>query len=130
MNYFVITERQAVITASAFTQSMRSRWPMALVEEVRNPVSSHVLEFSVPMRHGEVSGSLNREGCSIAFIGDLQDCADFALWCRALLPPAEPATFCDESMSGCLDLKASTTLADIFHALGHPSEGTPFVKPL
>ncbi|WP_395852820.1 hypothetical protein [Cystobacter fuscus] len=42
MNYFVITERQAVITASAFTQSMRSRWPVATVEEVRSPASSHV----------------------------------------------------------------------------------------
>lgn len=119
MNYFVITERQALISPSSFTQSMKLRWPMAIVEEVRNPASSHVLEFSVPMSHGEVTGSLNREGCSIAFIGDLQDCADFTLCCRALLPPDEPATFCDESMSGCLDLTASTTLSDIFHALGH-----------
>ncbi|OJH33442.1 hypothetical protein [Cystobacter ferrugineus] len=119
MNYFVITERQAVITASAFTQSMKSRWPRAMVEEVRNPASSHVLEFSVPMGHGDVTGSLNREGCSIAFIGDIQDCADFTLWCRELLPPGEPATFCDESMSGCLDLTASTTLNDIFHVFGH-----------
>ncbi|MFY0582147.1 hypothetical protein ACN28S_54765 [Cystobacter fuscus] len=119
MNYFVITERQAVITAPAFTRSMRSRWPVATVEEVRSAASSHVLEFSVPMLHGEVTGSLNREGCSVAFIGDLEDCADFALWCRELLPPGEPATFCDESMSGSLDLTASTTLADIFHAFGH-----------
>ncbi|ATB44158.1 hypothetical protein CYFUS_009640 [Cystobacter fuscus] len=119
MNYFVITERQAVITASAFTLSMRSRWPVATLKEVRNPASSHVLEFSVPMLHGEVTGSLNREGCSIAFIGDLQDCADFTLWCRELLPPGEPATFCDESMTGSRDLTASTTLADIFRAFGH-----------
>jgi hypothetical protein len=130
MNYFVITERQAVITASTFARSMRSRWPLAIVEEVRNPASSHVLEFRVPMMHGEITGSLNREGCSIAFVGDFQDCADFALWCRALLPPGEPTTFCDESMSGSLDLTASTTLADIFHAFGHPSEGLPRVNPV
>jgi hypothetical protein len=120
MNYFVITERQAVITASSFAQSLRSRWPMAIIEEVRNPESSHVLEFSVPMMHGDVTGSLNRERCSIAFIGDIQDCADFALWCRSILPPGESATFCDESMSGCLELAASTTLEDIFHAFGYP----------
>ncbi|HEX8540024.1 MAG TPA: hypothetical protein VF664_21360 [Cystobacter sp.] len=119
MNYFVITDRQAVITASAFTQSMSLRWPRAVVEEARNPASSHVLEFSVPMPNGEVTGSLNREGCSIAFIGELQDCADFTLWCRAFLPPDEPATFCDESMGGRLDLTASTTLEDILHVFGH-----------
>lgn len=71
------------------------------------------------MTHSQVEGSLNHEGCAIVFIGDIRDCADFALWCRPLLPPGEPATFCDESMSGCLEVDTSTTLDDIFRAFGY-----------
>lgn len=119
MNYFVITESEGVVSPPAFTRQLKSRWPGATVEEVRNPASSHALEFSVPMVHSRVDGSLNREGCSIVFIGDLRDCADFALWCRTLLPPGEPATFCDEGMSGSLQLDGTTTLADIFRALDY-----------
>jgi hypothetical protein len=122
MNYFVITESEGAVSPGAFTRLLKSRWPLATVEEVHNPANSHALEFSVPMMHSLVEGSLNREGCSIVFIGDLRDCADFALWCRTLLPPNEPATFCDESMSGSLELGSTTTIADIFRTFGYPND--------
>jgi len=121
MNYFVITESEGVVSPAAFTRLLKSRWPMATVEEVRNLASNHALEFSVPMTHSQVDGSLNREGCSIVFIGDFRDCADFALWCRTVLPANESATFCcDESMQGCLELKTSTTRNNIFSSLRIP----------
>lgn len=121
MNYFVITESEGVVSPTDFSRLLKSRWPMAKVEAVLNPASSHALEFSVQMKHSRVDGSLNREGCSIVFVGDIQDCADFALWCRSLLPPGESATFCDESMSGSLQLDTTTTLADILRAFGDPA---------
>ena len=121
MNYFVITESEGAVSPEAFTRLLKSRWSLATVEEVHNPANSHALEFRVPMMHSQVEGSLNREGCSIVFIGDLRDCADFALWCRTLLPPNEPATFCDESMSGSLELSTTTTVADIFSTFGYPN---------
>lgn len=119
MNYFVITESEGAVSPEAFTRLLKSRWPLATVEEVHNLANSHALEFRVPMMHSQVEGSLNREGCSIVFIGDLRDCADFALWCRTLLPPNEPATFCDESMSGSLELDTTTTVGDIFRTFGY-----------
>jgi hypothetical protein len=119
MNYFIITKSEGAVSPGDFTRLLKSQWPMATVEEVRNPASSHALEFSVPMEHSQVDGSINREGCSIVFIGDIRDCANFALWCRTLLPPNERATFCDETMSGSLELGTSTTLADIFRAFGY-----------
>ncbi len=122
MNFFVITERQALIDASQFTRSVRSRWPEAVVDDVRNPASSHVLEFRVPMPHGELTGSLNREECAVAFIGDLRDCAAFALWCRSWISPGEPVTFCDESMRASLDLTAASTLAELVQAFESSAE--------
>jgi hypothetical protein len=115
MNYFFITEREGVLPAPRFAQLVRSQWPQATVEEVQDPADSHALEFSIPMAHSRVDGSLNREGDSVVFIGDLRDCAGLALWCQSLLPPGEPATFCDEGMSGSIEFTATTTLADIFH---------------
>lgn len=123
MNYFVITDAQNLIASTSFALALQSHWPTALVEEVRDPASSHTLRFSIPMGHASVTGSLNREGCSIVFIGDMRDCATFALWCRGLLPPNEPATFCDEGMSGSVDLTPATTLDDLLQAFGHRDFG-------
>jgi hypothetical protein len=116
MNYFFITQRPGLVPTQQFLALLRSRWPQATVEEVRNPQDSHALEFNIAMAHSRVYGSLNRGGDSVVFVGDIQDCAEFALWCRSILPAAETATFCDESMSGSLELDASTTLADILQA--------------
>lgn len=112
MNYFIITEPPSIIRASAFARALGFRWPLAAVEEIHNPASSHALEFSIPAEDGNITGSRNREECSIAFIGGVQDVAEFSLWCREFIPSNEKVTLCDESMSGCLDLTPSTTLAE------------------
>jgi hypothetical protein len=116
LNFFFITERAGLLPAPRFTQALRSRWPHATVKEVRDPADIHVLEFSIPMAHFRVDGSLNREGDSVVFIGDIRDCAEFALWCHGQIPPGEPATFCDEGMSGSIELNIDTTRADILRA--------------
>jgi hypothetical protein len=117
MNYFFIPQRQGLLPpASSFRQLLHSRWPQAQVEEVLNPADIHALEFRIAMAHSQVYGSLNRAGDSVVFVGDIRDCAEFALWCRSIIPPDEPATFCDESMSGSLDLDASNTVADVLKA--------------
>jgi hypothetical protein len=116
MNYFFITQRPGLLPTPHFLQSLRFRWPTAQVEEVRNPADIHALEFSIPMAHSRVYGSLNRGGGSVVFVGDLRDCAEFALWCRSMLPTEEIATLCDESMSGNLELDVRTTPADILRA--------------
>jgi hypothetical protein len=93
-----------------------SRWPLTILEEVRDPASSHALEFRIPMAHSRVDGSLNRAGSALVFVGDFRDCAELALWCRTLVPPAETLTFCDEGMSATLELTQQTTATDIYAA--------------
>jgi hypothetical protein len=117
MNYFFITQRKHVLPpAPFFRQFLRSRWPQAQVEDVLNPTDAHELEFTVPMLHSEVYGSLHRGGEAVVFVGDLRDCAEFALWCQSIIPSGEVATFCDESMSGILEVGAATTVADILQS--------------
>ncbi|WP_224244671.1 hypothetical protein [Hyalangium gracile] len=116
MNYFFIPQREGLLPAPRFLQLLRSRWPHAQVEQVHDPADNHALEFSIPMTHSRVDGSLNREGSAVVFVGEIRDCAEFALWCQSLLPAGETASFCDESMSGSLDLDAGTSRADILRA--------------
>jgi hypothetical protein len=118
MNYFFITEREGLLPAHEFSEHLRSRWPEASVREVLDLGDNHALEFSITMTYARLEGSLNRKGDSLAFIGDFRDCAAFALWCQGLLPPGESATFCDEGMSGDIELSGSTSLDDVLHAFG------------
>jgi hypothetical protein len=117
MNYFFITRREGVLPPpQSFRRRLRLRWPQAQAEAVASPASVHALEFDIPMPHSRVQGSLHRRGNGVVFVGDLRDCAEFALWCRSIISSEEVPTFCDESMSGTIDLNATTTLADILQA--------------
>jgi hypothetical protein len=117
MNYFFITRREGVLPPpQSFRQRLRLRWPQTQTKEVTDPASVNALEFDIPMPHSRVQGSLHRRGNGVVFVGDLRDCAEFALWCRSIIPLGEIPTFCDESMSGTLDLDATTTLADVLQA--------------
>ncbi|PTL83547.1 hypothetical protein [Vitiosangium sp. GDMCC 1.1324] len=124
MKYFVITESDDLVLAPDFARLLCAHWPQATVEPVSDPASSYALEFRIPMAHSHVDGSLNRAGSAIAFIGDLRDCAEFALWCRSIAPPSESLTLCDESMSGTLALESATTAADILQAFRYSPPST------
>ena len=116
MNYFIITETDGTLQSTSFARQVTSRWPLATLEDIRDPASSHVLEFRIPMAHSRVDGSLNRAGSALVFVGDFRDCAELALWCRSLVPLDETLTLCDEGMSGTLELTQETTAADIYAA--------------
>jgi hypothetical protein len=116
MNYFIITETDGTLQHASFTHQVSSRWPLTTLEEVRDPASSHALEFRIPMAHSRVDGSLNRAGSALVFVGDFRDCAELALWCRSIVTPNERLTLCDEGMSGTLELTLETTAADIYAA--------------
>jgi hypothetical protein len=114
MNYIFIPQREGALPhVQLFLELLRSRWPQAQVKEVLNPLSAHALEFDIPMPHSRLHGSLHRGGGAVVFVGDIRDCAEFALWCRSIIPSEESATFCDESMSATLELDATTPLTKI-----------------
>src|SRR4051812_38318406 len=119
MSFFVLSTGSWSIPAQEFTHHLRSRWPGAVIREVRNPEISELLTFDLTMPHSEVDGALQRAGKSIYFDSDLRDAAQLALWSRSLAPSSEPMLFCDESMSGLLDLRPDTTEADIYRAFDY-----------
>ena len=117
MNFFIIATRDGVIPAADFIQKLVSRWPDAEVTWVPDPTRPHQVEFFISrLSHSWLDGSLNRRNSCIVFAADLPDYAEFALWCRSIIPPQEPLTFCDEGMRGNINLTPATTTEDIFRA--------------
>lgn len=120
MSFFAISTGSWSIPAQDFMLRMRSRWPGVVIREVTSPDTSNLLTFELTMPHSEaVDGALQSAGKSIYLDSDLRDAAQLALWFRSLVPPSEPMVFCDESMSGYLDLNSDTTETDIFRAFDY-----------
>jgi len=125
MSFFVIARGNWSLHAQEFIQHLRALWPAAVIREDTSPESSDCLDFELVMQHSEVTGALNRQGRSLSLEADLRDAARLALWFRTLAPASEPMIFCDEAMSGMLDLDSGTTPSDIFQAFGYvpPASG-------
>jgi hypothetical protein len=116
MNYYAIIKTDWSLGQEYFSRELLARWPTAKVRELVNPRRSDVLEFELPTVQPELLGSLNRRGNAVIFSGNLEDCAEFALWCRSIVPPSEPMIFCDEAMNASLPLEVMTTREDILLA--------------
>ncbi|WNG41316.1 hypothetical protein F0U61_52205 [Archangium violaceum] len=114
MNYFLVMLSDWRFSARDFKHRLLTRWPHATLHEAADPGSLDCFEFELPMAHSKLVGALRRDGSGIAFDGDLRDVAEFALWCRSFVPEAERLHFCDEGVSGQLDLTPHTSPADLF----------------
>lgn len=125
MSYFVISTGDWGIPMDVFVQQMRSRWPTVIIREITSPEgstspeSNFCLDFDLTTQYSRIDGSLHRTGRSFHFDSDIRDAAQLALWFRSLAPDSVPLVFCDDSMSGMLDLEPGTTEADIFRAFDY-----------
>lgn len=109
MNYFLVMLSDWRFSARDFKHRLLTRWTHATLHEATEPGSLDCFEFELPMAHSKLEGALRRDGSGIAFDGDLRDVAEFALWARSFVPEAERLHFCDEGVSGQLDLTPHTT---------------------
>lgn len=101
---------------SDFAGKLVARWPDAIIEEMEKE-----LEFQLKMLHGILYGSLGRlertQSPSLVIgNGDFEDCADFVLWYRSIVPRTQALLFCDEGYDSKIMLEPGTTQADIFRA--------------
>jgi hypothetical protein len=117
MSYLIIVKTKWSFNGREFPERLLARWPMAQVAELPETKYNELLEFELPMGKSTLYGSLNRKCNSVIFQGGLQDCAEFARWCRSLVPPSEEVVFCDESMSIHFILKPGMTPAEIIRVM-------------
>jgi hypothetical protein len=117
MDYLVIIETEWTFSAHDFKGQLLERWPMARTRDVQSTRHAAVLDFELPMRQSVIYGTLYQKGNAVSFSGELEDCADFAHWCRSRIPAGERVLFCDEAMNTSLSLNLDTNPADIVHAV-------------
>jgi hypothetical protein len=119
MSFFAISTGSWGIQTDEFIRRMRARWPAVIIREVQEPERGMSLYFDLDMPLSRADGGLDRAGRSFHFDSDLRDAAQLALWFRSLAPESAPMVFCDDSMSGTLELEPGTTEADIFQAFDY-----------
>jgi hypothetical protein len=118
MSYFIIIKTAGALPTQDFSNQLLARWPRARIEKVQNPKLSDLLEFELPMPQHVLYGALDRDGKGVTFqSGSFRDCAEFAQWCRSLIPPSEEVVFCDESMGIDFILEPSMTPEEIVQAV-------------
>lgn len=108
MNYHLIPRGDWELPVGMLAQRMRANWPSVRIVEDEN------LSFQVPMAHSEVRGEIRRKVSAMIFTGDSRDCAEWALWCRSVVPTGELLLSCDQ---GSLHVRQGMTVEDILKAL-------------
>lgn len=78
----------------------------------------HALEWSIPMRFGDLYGALDGTGQVVHLDGFLGDCALFALWLREVVPDEVELLFYDEDYSADVALMRFTCESDLVRAFG------------
>ncbi|WNG34989.1 hypothetical protein F0U61_16030 [Archangium violaceum] len=114
MDYLVMPKGDWRFSPQELRHHLRYRWPGVTLREIQNPELGECLEFELPMNHSQVTGAVDAQGRYVSFEGDIRDCAELALWLRALSPASEPLLFGDESLNASLDLESATTSGDLF----------------
>lgn len=92
---------------------LRSQWPAVDVRSVDSPASNQALEWTLSLNGRRVDGALNRTGQAIFVDGDVQDCAEFAVWLRSVVPGEQALVFYDEGYAADAALQADTSVAQL-----------------
>jgi hypothetical protein len=122
MRYYIVITTGWTFSPAAFLGRLRMRWPKVQIEELSTSRLQTFRDFEFPMERSMLYGSVARSGEALTIdSGALEDCAEFAYWCRALIPSSEKVVFCHESM--CIDfvLDPSMSPVEIIQAMSSPS---------
>ena len=95
-----------------------SEWQDITFRSSVDPSGINVIEWSMPLRFGELYGALDHSAQVVHLDGFLGDCALFALWLRDLVPPDVELLFYDENYSADVALLTFTCESDLVRAFG------------
>ena len=113
MTYFICRPSGSKwhITPANFIAKLLARWPEARVRERGSDPISH--DWKMQMPGGEFEGRFHREQSGVAMNGAFEDCVNFVLWFRSLVPPTEPLFFFDDGMNVEFPVTVDTTAEEI-----------------
>jgi hypothetical protein len=108
MSYFVSSreETNLQVDPERLAVAIRRSWLGAELRSPNSPASNHSLEWVVWNADRRIDGSLDRAGQVVHLVGDVVDCARFAIWYRGQLAESHRLAFYDEGYSADIDLRA------------------------
>jgi len=101
------------IDLSMFVAQILDRWPDAPVRRIDSPENFHAVESEIAMEHGPVWLALSRDGLIVILEGDIEDCAELALWVRQFVAEDQPLLFYDEGYGADVSLTTRTSKEEI-----------------
>lgn len=115
MSYFISPRQQTdlKVDAAELVKAIQARWPSVEVHFPTSSASNHGLEWVVAIADRRLEGSLDKTGQVVHLVGDVEDCARFATWYRALVPPRYGLAFYDEGYSADVELADGTNEAQL-----------------
>jgi len=120
MKYFVSPAEKSAIWSTSpnrVASALLNRWPLARITTTADG-EFHALEWEIDMAHGSLKGALNRDGQALILDGAIEDCAEVALWFRALVPDEQPLLFYDEAFNEDVELRSAMRVDELINAFG------------
>jgi len=110
MSYFISPREQTDLRVdpTELAEAIQTRWQGADVRFATNPASNHALEWVVTIANRSLEGSLDKTEQVVHLAGDVEDCAQFAIWYRTLVPARYALAFYDEGYSADVELADGT----------------------
>jgi hypothetical protein len=115
MNYFISPseETDLKIDSVQLIHRLKEKWSNIDIHTLDNPARAYSLSFRIPLENSSIEGSLERTGQCVVLEGDVQNCANFALWLRSWIDHKYKLLFYDEAYSADIELGMETTEYDI-----------------
>jgi hypothetical protein len=95
-----------------FIQQLQLRCPQSAIRELKPRIRSYSHEWTLQGTPQPLEGVLNRAGTCVVLVGSLEDCSDFALWLRRVVP-TDIELICWDAAFTPMPILLSTTAAEI-----------------
>lgn len=97
-------------------EELNDHWPGINVRRISDPQDVRTIIWGMDMAAGYLDGARLREVDMICLYSDIDNCAEFAVWFRTLIPKKYPLLFHDHGHVVDVDLQHTTTIEDIQNA--------------
>src|SRR5215471_11539702 len=97
---------------AALTSEIQRRWP-GTVARTTVPPDFYAREWETTTLRGTGDAGLTADGEGLVLDGDIEVCAELALWFRGLVPSEVPLLFYDESFSANVPVGPNTTVEEL-----------------
>ncbi len=109
------------IDVEVFKENLVKKWSNLSLNPIVNAEDYYCLEWVImpPQCQQRLDGALHRDRQGISLDGSLEDCAEFAIWFRHLVPSAQSLILYDQGYNFQVNLGNTITTIAIIEAFSN-----------